>query len=99
MEPQPVACTLGPDALAARRADLLARLVAQAQSPEPLDDGWRLRFAASDDTLALVLTMVQAERKCCQFLRFVVTVEPAAGPVTVELTGPPGTREFLAALF
>ena len=28
-----------------------------------------------------------------------VTVEPDGGPIFVELTGPPGTREFILALF
>jgi hypothetical protein len=32
------------------------------------------------------------------FLRFAITVEPDGGPVCLELTGPRGTREFVAAL-
>jgi hypothetical protein len=28
-----------------------------------------------------------------------MTVEPDLGPVLLELTGPPGTREFVSALF
>jgi hypothetical protein len=43
--------------------------------------------------------MVDAERQCCRFLQFTVTVEPDDGPVTLDLAGPPGTREFLAAMF
>jgi hypothetical protein len=42
---------------------------------------------------------IDAERRCCRFLRFDLTVEPDAGPVVLDLTGPPGTREFIAALF
>jgi len=33
-----------------------------------------------------------------QQLRFQVTVEPDGGPVWVDLTGPPGAREFLAQM-
>jgi hypothetical protein len=95
----PVACTLGPDALAARREGLLARVVALAEGQDPIEDGWRLRFPASNEALTLIFQMVQAERKCCRFLRFAVAVEPAGGPVVVELTGPPGTRDFLSSLF
>jgi hypothetical protein len=41
------------------------------------------------------MALIQVERLCCPFLRFDLTV-PAAGPVHLALTGPPGTRELLA---
>jgi hypothetical protein len=40
----PVACTLSPDALDARRQGLLARLLNQSSGQELLPDGLRLRF-------------------------------------------------------
>jgi len=49
--------------------------------------------------LDLLFKTVAAERRCCEFLRFQITVEPGGGAVTLDLTGPPGTREFVAALF
>ena len=42
--------------------------------------------------------MIDAERQCCRFLRFQVTVERDEGPIVLDVTGPPGTREFLAAI-
>ena len=95
----PVACTLSPEALRTRRQGLLAELVQRADAHHVLDRGYRLSFAASDETLALLAQAVTAERHCCQFLRFQITVEPGGGPVTLELSGPEGTRQFLAALF
>ena len=41
---------------------------------------------------------IDAERQCCRFVRFTLTVEPDEGPITLDLTGPPGSREFLSAL-
>jgi hypothetical protein len=41
---------------------------------------------------------VEAERHCCRFLRFIITVEPDQGQFALDLTGPQGTREFVAAL-
>ncbi len=41
-------------------------------------------------------TTIAAERRCCRFLQFVLTMEPDEGPVWLEVTGPPGTAEFLA---
>ena len=94
----PIACTLSPDALRARRAGLLSDLFRRTDGREDLPDGIRLRFAPTDDTLATIARAVEAERHCCRFLRFGITVEPDGGPIFLELTGPPGTREFIGAL-
>lgn len=94
----PIACTLTPAAIRARREGLLSELVRQASSQEETEDGYRLHFAADDDTLFTIARAINAERQCCRFLRFRVTVEPDGGPMSLELTGPAGTREFLSAL-
>jgi hypothetical protein len=94
----PIACTLSPDALEARRQGLLADLLQRAHRHELTADGLRVAFAADADTLATIARVVDAERQCCRFLRFVVTVAPDGGPITLELSGPDGTREFLGAL-
>ena len=46
----------------------------------------------------MIARAVDAERQGCRFLRFRITVEPDGGPIVLELTGPPGTREFISAL-
>jgi hypothetical protein len=94
----PIACTLTPDALRTRRHDLLTSLLQRAEAHELTAEGIRLRFAGTGDTLAAIAGAVDAERQCCRFLRFGITVEPDAGPVILELTGPRGTREFVAGL-
>jgi len=48
--------------------------------------------------LGAITAMINAERKCCRFLRFQVIVEPSDGPIVLELTGPEGTQEFLEAM-
>jgi hypothetical protein len=70
----------------------------QAESHEDLPEGLRLRFAVTGNTLSTITRAVEAERHCCRFLRFGITVEPNGGPIVLELSGPPGTREFVAAL-
>lgn len=95
----PVACTLSPAALKARKENLLAKLLQRADAHQQITDGYRLRFAAEGDVLSLIARTVDAERQCCRFVRFTVTVEPDDGPISVDLTGPAGTREFLAAMF
>jgi hypothetical protein len=94
----PVACTLSPEALKTRREGLLSGLLGRADAHEELPHGHRLRFASAHDTLSLIAGAVDAERECCRFLRFQIVVEPDGGPISLELTGPSGTREFVTAL-
>src|SRR2546427_10588586 len=94
----PIAGTSAPAELQRRRAGLLPGLLARAMERIPVPDGYRWRFAPADDLLAAVASVIDAERRCCRFLRFVVAVEPDDGPISLEVSGPPGTRAFLAQL-
>jgi hypothetical protein len=95
----PIACTLSPEALKARRQNLLDALVGRSTGRSDLPDGLRLHFAADAEILGEIARTVDAERQCCRFLSFAITVTPDGGPITLDLTGPAGTREFLAAMF
>lgn len=95
----PIACTLNPAALRARKANLLNVMLRRALERRELPDGYRLRFASEGGILLEIARMVEAERQCCRFLCFAVTVDPDEGPITLDLTGPAGAREFLAAMF
>ena len=92
----PVACTLSQPDLARRRAGLFAELARRRQEARWLSEGVALRYSSEQGTLALLGEFIQLERQCCPFLRFQLTVEPGGGPIWLELTGPAGTREFLA---
>lgn len=102
MEPHvtdlPIVCTLQPGELNARAAELLPGLIARATRRAAIDGGFRFEFAPTDDLLSAISVAIDAERRCCRFLRFRVTVEPDEGPVYVDVTGPPGAQEFLTAL-
>jgi hypothetical protein len=98
MSELPIACTLGAAALKARREGVLLDLVRRAAHHESRPDGHRLLFRGSDDVLGAITRLIELERQCCRFLRFAVAVEPDGGPISLELTGPPGTGEFLTAL-
>jgi hypothetical protein len=95
----PVACTLSPAALKARRENQLNALLQHAAERRELPNGCRLLFAAEEEILLDIARTVDAERHCCRFLEFTIAVEPDDGPIRLDLTGPPGTREFLASLF
>ena len=99
MRDLPIVCTLQPGELNARATQLLPGVVAAARARYPIENGFRFEFQPDGELLASIVRMLDAERQCCQFLRFQLTIEPAAGPVVLEVTGPPGSQEFLGALF
>ncbi len=98
MRDLPVVCTLQPGELNARATELLPGVVAAATSRHATENGFRFEFRADGEVLMLIVRMIDAERQCCRFLRFQLTVEPAGGPVVLEVSTPPGSREFLTAL-
>ena len=98
MKELPIACELTPAELEARRQGLLPGLLAQATERVQLSNGFRWRFAPSTEVLMAAVRTIDAERQCCRFLKFALTVEPDAGDVWLEVTGPDGTTEFLSTL-
>lgn len=97
-EDLPVACTLTPGELASQRDDLLPGLLRRATARRKIVGGFAYAFAPADDLLRLVVDTIGRERRCCQFLRFQLTIEPALGPIRLDITGPSGTRDFLTDL-
>ncbi len=98
MRALPIVCELTPAEIQMRRAALFPGLLVQAEERTALPNGFRWRFVASDEFLAAAAETIKAERQCCRFLRFVLTVEPDGGPMWLEITGPQGTSEFLETL-
>ena len=98
MSELPIVCTLNPNDLRRRRDELLPGLIRRAEVCEQIEDGLRLRYQPSSELLADIVRMIDAERQCCRFLRFALSVAPDLGPISLEVSGPPGTGEFLAGL-
>lgn len=94
--PVPIACTLPAETLARRGHTLLPGLAARATRRVDGVDTMTLEF--TPELLTDIAAVIDAERQCCRFLTFDVTVAPDGGPITLTLSGPPGTREFLDAL-
>ena len=98
MRDLPVACTLSVDELSTRRDSLLPGLIARATDRVALDDGHRLTFSPAPGLLDTIARVIDAERQCCRYLRFQLVVEQDGAPITLDVTGPEGTKEFLADL-
>jgi hypothetical protein len=92
---EPIACTVPPDDLKRKGTELLPGLFQRASTREMLQAGYRLTFDADTETLHLIARVIDAERQCCRFLEFQLVVPPSGGPMTLDVTGPNGTREFL----
>jgi hypothetical protein len=94
----PVACCLSDSDLRVRESTLLAQFKAALMKREELDDGYVFRVRGDNKSIALVTELIMAERECCPFLKFEVSLEPAMGPINVRMTGPAGTKEFLKSI-
>src|ERR1700739_1467138 len=91
MTEPPLVCTLSAPELRERRAGLLRRVRGRVVEARPLAGGagLELRFPGDEATVADVLELVRLESRCCAFLRFRVTLEPAGGGGALEIRGPP----------
>ena len=98
MSELPIACTLDESQRQAGREQLLPGLSGRAGGVEGFADGSRFRFPATTENLTAIVQTIDAERRCCRFLRFDLMVEPDSGPMWLAVTGPAGTRECLAGL-
>jgi hypothetical protein len=94
----PVACTLSPDEFRRRRDELLPVLLQRAGQVMDLENGLRFHFAAAPGLLGELASIIEQEQVCCSFLRFQISIEPGAGAIALEVTGPAGTREMLRNL-
>lgn len=93
----PVACSLTDAEFRERRSRIFQEVGRAVLEVKETENGYAYRFPSDDDLLSELVQLVCLERQCCPFLKFGVTVEPANGPVWLELTGPHGTKEFLAS--
>jgi hypothetical protein len=92
----PVACALTERELHERRAGLLTELRRFRRAARWLPDGVALDYAPEPGVIAGLGRLIELESQCCPFLRFRLSVEAGGGPISLELTGPDGTRDFLA---
>ncbi len=95
----PIACLLTDSELDERRREVLQKIRGAVKEIQEIDDGFRYRFLPDDARLVELARLVEFEHKCCPFLTFRIIVEPGDGPIWLELSGPVGTKEFLADLF
>lgn len=96
----PIICNLNALTKAERAAHMkiTERLTSSVAGVEEVDGGYRLilRF---EFALADLMQWVEAERRCCPFLDFQIRLDRENGARSLQLTGRPGVKEFLATQF
>ena len=95
LQDMPVACSLERHALSCRQSDLRTSVLAEAQSVDRLHDGVRWTFKHAPDLFARLGPIIDGERHCCRFLQVAIFAAQDLGAVTLEITGPTGTVDFL----
>jgi hypothetical protein len=93
----PIACTLTSAELQERRRTVLEKVRSAVIETVELKNGYA--FSIPVDWFAEVARLIELERQCCPFLNFNLNVAAGAGLIRLELTGPEGTKQFLAATF
>jgi hypothetical protein len=98
-EDLPIACSLTDSQLQQRLQNVLHKVGNAVVETKELEDGYAYRLPTNEEWLMALVNLVNLERQCCPFFRLRITVEPGNGPMWLELTGPPGTKDFLATIF
>ena len=94
----PIACSLTSPELREREATLLAQFGAAIIKTEELQNGYAFHIPGDSERIRQVAELIVAERECCPFLAFEMSALPNMGPVTVRVSGPTGTKEFVSSL-
>jgi hypothetical protein len=63
------------------------------------ENGYEFSFPNTSEILAGAAEFISKERLCCPFLEFTMRVSPYNEPISLLLTGPEGTQEFLRLEF
>lgn len=102
MNPEtPLACNMNVFTPTQREAHIqnTTRLIQAAQKVWEIGDGYAFTFPNDTQFISSIAEFISNERLCCPFLEFTLKVVSNHEPVSLSLTGPTGTQDFLRAEF
>ena len=94
----PILCSLTNADFQARRREIVNKFSQAVVEIKELNDGFAYRFPSGDEWLTELSQFISFERQCCPFMSFKMIVEANQDSIWLELTGPTGTKDFLANL-
>ena len=74
------------------------QLFQTVQNIQEAENGFGFTLPNGSDIIKIG-EFIANERRCCPFLRFTLTIEPDPKSITLLLSGPIGTQEFLREEF
>lgn len=75
------------------------RLIQAVQDVQEVENGYQFTFPNEAEYISRVAEFISNERLCCPFLNFSLNVDSDGKPISLSLTGPAGTPEFLRLEF
>jgi hypothetical protein len=95
--PLPIACTLTPGGMTARRAVIDALAADGLIARTPTTSGLRVRLRDSPEIERRTRELVAAESQCCAFLDFTLGREDA--DLVLDISGPEDARPVIEMFF
>ena len=74
-------------------------LIQGVQRVREIENGYEFQFPNETGFISRIAEFISNERLCCPFLEFNLKIRSNDEPVSLSLTGPMGTQEFLRAEF
>jgi hypothetical protein len=90
-----VACKLTSPEMQKRKQEVLAVLKSKVLARQDLANGYKYKFAGSDDLLDQVITFIKSERACCDFFTFDLSVSDNQSYLWLSITGQDGAKDFI----
>src|SRR6266542_785678 len=75
------------------------QLYQSVQSIHEAENGYEFIFPNESEIVTELGEFISNERRCCPFLEFTLKITSKDVPISLLLTGPDGTQEFLHAEF
>ena len=75
------------------------QLYQSVQSIHEVENGYEFTFPKESEMIAKLGKFISNEQLCCPFLEFTLKITSNNFPISLILTGPGGTQEFLRAEF
>ena len=97
----PLACNMDVFTLEQREAHIqtTTELIQGVQHVREIENGYEFRFPNESGFISRIAAFISNERLCCPFLEFNLHIISNYEPVSLSLTGPVGTQEFLRLEF
>lgn len=92
---QQMSCTLTDVALRERKAHLLDTVQQKVLEKIELENGYAYRFESGGQILEQLMELIRAERACCSFLIFTLSVSGPTDDLWLNLTGAEGVKSFI----